>query len=121
MPIESLKLEASSDVMVVLYDLQYTKNKLSSPNKIYEAMMCGIPLITNMEKELVGKELGCGILVDYNNIAQIKEAIILLRDNVQVRTNMGQNGRKAFLQKYNWSAMEKKLFNIYSTLMVNKK
>ena len=50
---DSLKLEASSDAMVVLYDLQYRKNQLSSPNKIFEAMMCGIPLITNMEVDLV--------------------------------------------------------------------
>ena len=62
-PSESLKLEASSDAMVVLYDLHYEKNKLSSPNKIFEAMMCGIPLITNMEQELVSEEVGCGIIV----------------------------------------------------------
>lgn len=114
---ESLKLEASSDVMVVLYDLQYRKNKLSSPNKIFEAMMCGIPLITNMEQEIVGEEVGCGIIVDYNNISQIKEAIILLKDNAELRKKMGQNGRKAFLQKYNWSMMEIKLYEIYSGLM----
>jgi hypothetical protein len=82
-PSESLKLEASSDAMVVLYDLHHGKNKLSSPNKIFDAMMCGIPLITNMEVELVGEEVGCGIIVDYNNIPQIKEAIILFRDIVE--------------------------------------
>jgi len=49
--------------MVVLYDLQFEKNRLSSPNKIFEAMMCGIPLITNMEEELVSEEVGCGIIV----------------------------------------------------------
>jgi glycosyltransferase involved in cell wall biosynthesis len=116
-PNESLKLEASSDVMVVLYDLHYVKNKLSSPNKIFEAMMCGIPQITNMEQELVGEEVGCGIIVDYNNISQIKEAIILFRDNVELRKKMGQNGRKAFLEKYNWTRMEEKLYEIYSKLM----
>jgi glycosyltransferase involved in cell wall biosynthesis len=114
---ESLKLEASSDVMIVLYDLQYRKNQLSSPNKIFEAMMCGIPLITNMEQELVGSEIGCGIIVDYNNIAQIKKAIVLLRDNVELRKKMGQNGRKAFEEKYNWNRMEQKLYEIYSNLI----
>jgi glycosyltransferase involved in cell wall biosynthesis len=106
--------------MVVLYDLHYEKNKLSSPNKIFEAMMCGIPLITNLEQELVSEEVGCGIIVDYNNnnnISQIKEAIILFRDNVELRKKMGQNGRKAFLQKYNWARMEEKLYEVYSNLM----
>ena len=114
---ESLKLEASSDVMVVLYDLRYIKNQLSSPNKIFEAMMCGIPLITNMEPELVGREIGCGIIVDYNNIDQIKKAIILLRDDEELRKKMGENGRKAFNEKYNWGRMEDKLYKIYSSLI----
>ena len=112
----SLKLEKSSDAMVVLYDLQYRKNKLSSPNKIFEAMMCGIPLITNMEQQMVG-EIGCGIIVDYNNTNEIKKAIVLLRDNLELRKKMGQNGRKAFEEKYNWDRMEQKLYEIYSNLI----
>jgi glycosyltransferase involved in cell wall biosynthesis len=114
---ESLELEASSDAMVVLYDLQYRKNQLSSPNKIFEAMMCGIPLITNMEQELVNKEVNCGIIVDYNNVDELKKAIVLLRDNPELRKRLGDNGRKAFVQKYNWNNMEKKLYEIYNYLL----
>jgi len=114
---ESLKLESSSDAMVVLYDPQYRKNQLSSPNKIFEAMMCGIPLITNMEQQLVDKEVGCGIIVEYNDINQLKEAIVLLRDNSELRRKMGQKGRKAFLEKYNWSRMELELYKIYEGLI----
>jgi glycosyltransferase involved in cell wall biosynthesis len=113
--IDSLKLEASSDVMVVLYDLQYRKNQLSSPNKIFEAMMCGIPLITNMEVKLV-KEIDCGITVEYD-VDQVRDAIIKLRDVLELRTRLGNNGRKAFLEKYNWGKMEKKLYQIYASLL----
>lgn len=111
---KSLELEANSDAMVVLYDLQYKKNQLSSPNKIFEAMMCGIPLITNMEVNLI-RENECGIIVDYNT-EQVKEAIIKLRDDPELRTELGNNGRKAFVRKYNWDSMEKKLFQIYRNL-----
>lgn len=113
---ESLTLEANSDVMMVLYDLGFRKNMLSSPNKIFEAMMCGIPLITNMEKEVV-TEVDCGLVVDYYNLSQIRDAIILLKENVKLRKNMGLNGRRAFVEKYNWSTMEQKLYEIYSNLM----
>jgi len=92
---DSLKLEADSDVMMVLYDLQYRKNQLSSPNKIFEAMMCGIPLITNMEVDLV-REVDCGITVEYN-AGQVRDAIIKLRDDLELRTRLGSNGRKAYL------------------------
>jgi len=112
---ESLELEASSDAMVVLYDLQYRKNQLSSPNKIFEAMMCGVPLITNMEANLVS-EIDCGIAVDYDT-GQVRDAIIKLRDDPQLRTRLGSNGRKAYLEKYNWANMEKKLYQIYDNLL----
>jgi len=112
---DSLKLEASSDVMIVLYDLQYGKNQLSSPNKIFEAMMCSIPLITNMEVSLV-REVDCGITVDYK-VDQVRNAIIKLRDDPQLRTRLGNNGRKAFVEKYNWGNMEKQLFRIYGNLL----
>ena len=113
---KSLELEANSDAMVVLYDLQYRKNQLSSPNKIFEAMMCGIPLITNMEVNLV-REIDCGIIVDYDT-DEVKNAIIKLRDDSQLRDRLGSNGRKAFVDKYNWDSMEKKLFQIYSNLIL---
>ena len=112
---DSLKLEASSDAMVVLYDLQYRKNQLSSPNKIFEAMMCGIPLITNMEVNLV-REIECGIPVKYDK-DQVRDAIIKLRDDSELRNRLGNNGRKAFVEKYNWDNMENKLYQIYSNLL----
>jgi glycosyltransferase involved in cell wall biosynthesis len=112
---DSLKLEINSDVMMVLYDLRYRKNQLSSPNKIFEAMMCGIPLITNMETDLV-REVECGITVEYN-VQQVRDAIIKLRDDSELRTRLGSNGRKAFVEKYNWDNMEKKLYQIYDNLL----
>lgn len=115
---ESLALEGCSDVMVVLYDLKYPKNRLSSPNKVFEALMCGVPLITNMEQDLVSEEVKCGVIVDYDNLKQIKEAVIYLKANPELRRTMGQNGRRAFEEKYNWGKMEQKLFEIYDKLMI---
>ena len=85
-------------------------------NKTLEAMMCGIPIITNLSSEFVN-EIGFGIIVEYGNIDQIRSAIIRLRDDPELRKRLGDNGRKAFLQKYNWDTMEKKLYDIYSNLI----
>jgi len=30
---------------------------------------------------------------------------------------LGRNGRAAFLEKYNWTKMEEKLFEVYENLM----
>jgi glycosyltransferase involved in cell wall biosynthesis len=117
---DALSLEANSDALIVLYDLKYSKNALSSPNKIFEAMMCGIPVITNMEKELVNDEVACGITVDYDDINQIKAAISSLKDDKQLRKKLGDNGRRAFERKYNWTNMEEKLYKLYGNLLQNK-
>ena len=112
-----LTIESSSDAMVALYNLDaYAQNRYVTGNKLFEAMMCGIPIITNVATEIVN-ETQCGIIVDYNDIDQIRDAIVSLRDNSNLRKRLGENGRKAFLQKYNWSVMEQKLFKIYQELL----
>jgi glycosyltransferase involved in cell wall biosynthesis len=114
---EVLAIEAGSDAMVALYDLDaYTQNKYVLGNKLFEAMMCGVPIITNVATKIVN-ETQCGVIVDYNNIDNIREAVLNLRDNPDLKKRLGENGRHAFLQKYNWNLMEHKLFTIYQELL----
>lgn len=112
-----IDLVISCDVMIALYDLYlhpiYNYNMAS---KILEAMMCGLPIITNIAHDFV-RDTGCGIVVEYGNVEQIKQAIITLRDNPTLRKSMGNSGRRAFLQQYNWTSMEKKLYKIYEELL----
>jgi glycosyltransferase involved in cell wall biosynthesis len=113
---EALIFESNSDVMVALYDPKDPINKFSLGGKIFEAMMCGVPLITNVAQDLI-KKVGCGIIIDYGDVNQMKAAITTLRDDVELRKKFGDNGRKAFLEKYSWMAMEKKLYDIYENLL----
>jgi glycosyltransferase involved in cell wall biosynthesis len=112
-----LEMVMNSDAMVALYDLNAnTQNRYVVGNKLFEAMMCGIPIITNVATDIVN-ETQCGVIVDYDNLNQIKQEIINLRDNPELRKKLGNNGRNAFLQKYNWNAMEEKLYRIYEQLI----
>jgi glycosyltransferase involved in cell wall biosynthesis len=110
----------AADVMVALYGpegpLQQTAYNVTVHNKTFEAMMCGIPIITNVSSDLV-KEINFGILVEYGDIAKIRNAVSRLRDNPEFRRSLGTNGRKAFVTKYNWSNVEKELFRAYSVLL----
>jgi glycosyltransferase involved in cell wall biosynthesis len=85
-------------------------------NKLFEAMMFGVPIITNVAKGVVS-ETDCGVIVDYEDTEHIKEAIIMLRDNPDLRKRLGTNGRKAFLEKYNWNIMEERLYTVYDNLL----
>ncbi len=112
-----LDLEANSDAMIALYDLNLQdQNKYVMGNKLFEAMMFGVPIITNVAKGIV-KETDCGVIVDYNDTEQIKEAIIMLRDSPEIGRRLGANGRKAFLEKYNWNLMEERLYAVYNNLL----
>jgi glycosyltransferase involved in cell wall biosynthesis len=111
-----VRTELASDIMVALYDPDILGNTIMLPNKLFEAMMCGISIITNLAHEIVN-DTQCGIIVEYDNIKQIKEAIITMRDNPELRKRLGANGRKAFLEKYNWNVMEEKLYKVYEDLL----
>lgn len=111
-----IDLETSCDVMIALYDLNIQPiYNYGMANKILEAMMCSLPVITNIVPEFI-HDTGCGIIVEYNNVEQIKQAIITLRDNPKLRKEMGDKGRKAYVEKYNWTNMEKRLYKIYEEL-----
>jgi glycosyltransferase involved in cell wall biosynthesis len=115
-PNDALALEASSDVIIALYQPEFIWYNITLPNKLFEAMMCGVPIITNVAREVVG-EADYGIIVEFDDVKNIKEAILALRDNTALRHRLGANGRKAFLEKYSWLKMEEELFNLYESLL----
>jgi len=82
------------------------------PDRGLQAMMCGIPIITNVSPELVST-VDYGIIVEYNDKPEIKKSILRLRDNSDLRSRLGKNARRAFLDKSNWKNVEKDLFLLY--------
>jgi len=89
-----------------------------SNNKLFEYLLAGLPVICTdfiLWKEVVEKN-NCGICVNPRNINEIVKAVKYLTENPEVAKQMGQNGRKIVLEKYNWEFEEKKLINVYSCL-----
>jgi len=105
-----------TDALVAVYTREIIGNQITMHNKTLEAMMGGIPIITNLSPQFVN-EVGFGIIVEYGNIDQITTAIKRLRDDPEYRKRLGSNGRKAFLEKYNWGIMEKKLYDVYENIL----
>lgn len=48
LPNEALVLEKNSDAIIALYNLRFKQNYYAMPNKLFEAMMCQLPIITNI-------------------------------------------------------------------------
>lgn len=110
-----LDLESVADVMPILYDPSVPINRVASPNKLFDAMMLGVPVITNVCKEIVNY-VGCGVVAEYD-LNGIENAILRLKNNPLLRREMGAKGRLAFEKMYNWAMMEKKLLRLYSQLL----
>ena len=91
---------------------------LDQPTKLFEYMACGIPVIASNFPEMgaIVEENNCGITVDPTNIMQISDAIIELLKDPEKEKKMGENGRRAVEEKYNWENMEKRLFGLYEEL-----
>lgn len=73
--------------------------------KIYEYMEAGIPIICSdvkIWKEMVS-QYNCGICVDPNNSKEIENALYFLINNKVEAYKMGQNGRHAVLEIFNWN------------------
>lgn len=90
----------------------------AQPNKMFEYMSAGIPMITcnfPLWREIVEGN-NCGICVEPENPEAIHNALVeIFADDEQARI-MGENGRKAVVEKYNWEAEEKKLLAFYKSL-----
>lgn len=107
-----------SDMLFAFYDPQTPNNRYASPNKLFESMMCGKPILTNdgtSMADMVRKE-NCGLVVPYGNVNAIKHAILTIKDDPALCKRLGENGRKAYETKYNWGIMEERLLDVYRGL-----
>lgn len=95
----------------------------AQPNKMFEYMSAGIPVIASnfpLWKEIIEGN-NCGICVDPLNPEKIAQAIDYLIKNPTEAEAMGKNGQLAVENKYNWRIEEQKLITLYKQLLGNSK
>lgn len=87
----------------------------SLPVKMFEYMAAGIPVIASdfpLWRKIIS-ENKCGICVDPKDTKAIAEAIHFMISHNDEARQMGENGRKAVAEKYNWKVEETKLIDLY--------
>lgn len=112
--------EISKKCKIGLALLKPTGNYIKSlPTKMFEYMCVGLPVIASnfsLWKEIIEK-YNCGICVNPENPKEIADAIQYIYQNPEIANKMGDNGRKATFQHYNWEKEKKKLFSYYNRLI----
>jgi glycosyltransferase involved in cell wall biosynthesis len=111
---EVLPVTKEANVVFCMFDPDDKNCSVGLPNKVFEAMASGRPII-------VTKDVYLGKFVEKENIGlaipfdkkYLKEAIIRLRDNPDLCEKFGKNALDAAIREYNWKEQEKKLLEIY--------
>jgi glycosyltransferase involved in cell wall biosynthesis len=108
----------SADILFRFSDPDHPSNKYASPNKLFEAMMCGKPIIVSDMSNMadIVRKTHCGCVVPYGDIQALRRAVKKLRDDGEFRHQLGKNGRDAYETMYNWSIMERRILDAYHML-----
>jgi glycosyltransferase involved in cell wall biosynthesis len=100
-----------------MLDPEEKNNQVGLPNKIFEAMLTGRPVLVTKGlyySKLVETER-CGVSVEYD-FEEVKKSIIMLRDDPKRCEELGKNGLQAAIREYNWEKQKKTLLSVYERL-----
>ncbi|MDO4232199.1 MAG: glycosyltransferase [Lautropia sp.] len=91
----------------------------AEPIKLFEYMAAGIPSIVSTIPDWMPyvEKHDAGLCVDPMDIEAIAEAIRFLRDNPERARQMGENGRRAVLEHYNWDTQAERLKQLYHEIL----
>lgn len=116
------KYTLASDYLLAIYQSNLLNNDIAGPpNKLFEAIAAGKPIITNKRgstAEIV-KKTGCGITVDSSNIEEIDKLITNLISNKKLQLKLNKKSKQA-QSRYNWANESKKLKMVYDSLKEGK-
>ena len=108
---------AMSDVVFYGFDSEVRNSKFSAPNKLFEALGAGKPVLTADFGEIgrIVKEKQCGVLVEhYSKEALARGFRTLEGANGKL---LGANALRAGREVYNWSNARSVLVQNYSALL----
>lgn len=91
----------------------------SQPNKLFEYMEAGLPVIASdfpLWRQIIDK-YDCGILVNPLSSCEIFSAMQWIIDNPIEAKRMGDRGRQAVLQEFNWASESLELIKSYGKLI----
>lgn len=115
---DRLKEILSQSAAGIVTFLPYPNHINAQPNKLFEYMSSGIPVIAShypLWKSIV-EEYDTGICVDPQNCDEIAEAITFLIENPSEARAKGERGRNVIDEIFNWEQEEKKLIELYDKL-----
>jgi glycosyltransferase involved in cell wall biosynthesis len=115
---QALLFQKKADIGLVTYlPLQFCVNSL--PNKLMECMSLGLPVVFSNFPNYreIAEKTGAGIMVDPTKPEQIADAIESLVGNPALACQMGEAGKRAVRERFNWNIERVKLLQLYHEIL----
>ena len=115
---ELMRLTKSADAGLSLEKNTNINYRYSLPNKLFDYISAGIPVITGNLPEIgkIVESYDCGLIIPGITAAEISKAIIALRDNPELRKRLKQNSVNAFVE-LNWNNEQEKVISLYRKIL----
>lgn len=114
---KTLALERECDIMVAIYDPRIKNNRYAAPNKFYEALMIGKPLImakgTGFDDIIEKNKIGCTIEFSVEGVKQGLESMLDNKDRWRKMSTIENN---LYNNEYSWEIMKARINELYSNL-----
>jgi glycosyltransferase involved in cell wall biosynthesis len=115
----AIQISAAADILIATYDPAIRNHRYSSPNKVFEAMLLGKPIIvaqdTNMDRII--NQADCGVVIPYGDIPVLEAALLRLQNDLDLRLRLGGNARQAYDTVYSWKIMQSRLLELYQKVV----
>lgn len=114
---KALALEKSCDIMLAIYDPSIENHRFAGPNKFYESLFLGKPVImvknTGMSDVVAKNEVGAIIDYSYEGFANGLQSLLKKRD---LWPSIGKKMRKIYSNEYSWDEMRIRLLECYKSI-----
>jgi glycosyltransferase involved in cell wall biosynthesis len=114
-----LEEESHFDLFFHITDPTNVSQKWVSPNKLFEAMAYGKPIIVGKDT-LAAQRVEAfdnGVAVTYGAKKELQETILRFKDDPELARAMGQRGQEEFQRNWRPEFMEKRLLDAYDQVL----
>lgn len=103
----------------VLFDTSDPNNRNGLPNRLFECLANGVPVITTDGTETARfvKKYNLGIVISNNEPNLIAKSFIKIASDINYRNTLSENAYKFVSEKYNWEKDFENLKLFYSKLL----
>lgn len=115
---KTLRIESDCDVMLALYDINIKNHIFAAPNKFYEALYLGKPLIMikNSGMSNIVSDKKIGLLINYEE-NQLQKALYTVLRDIDSWRSKEKLIKNIYQTKYSWNVMNARLKKLYKGLM----